>query len=261
MGLSDISLNVVKDKDLLIYESGQWVNKSAKDIIIKEMVSFWHLHRLVLNSVDEIYNYLNEPNFNQYIFMIPTEKYTESNKYNEYIIFETEKGERFIESVGSWDVNLSDYALKQDLNFYVPKKEGYELLSPEDKNKLDRLTIDGDNVQISEVIKAENIEDLDDWMMTEGSSYLSNIGIDNLNSELKEKINSSMPNFNVNHFEAVDGTLQLNQNLMSQIHETISINNFNATVGNLNKLLANGVSLSDEIAEIKSKLTWQDIVI
>lgn len=122
-GLQDILITEIKDKDLLVYESGKWINKSIEEIIDEELASFYYLNRIILNSTDEIYEYLNEPNFKQYTFMVPSNLGTELDKYDEYIILESSDGIKSIEQVGSLKVDLSNYA---DM-----------LVSKEDRKKLD----------------------------------------------------------------------------------------------------------------------------
>lgn len=61
--LQDTLISEIKDKDLLIYEEGKWINKSIEEIIDKELASICHINRVILNSKDEIYDYLNETNY------------------------------------------------------------------------------------------------------------------------------------------------------------------------------------------------------
>ena len=86
-----------------------------------------HLQRIVVASKADIN--LDAPDADQYIYMIPSGLTQEDNKYNEYIvviskIVDDEGIETIIKSVelvGSWEVNLEQYATKSDLNDKLDK--------------------------------------------------------------------------------------------------------------------------------------------
>lgn len=62
------------------------------------------------------------------IYMVKTGLNNDSDKYNEYIVLVDKKGSRFIEPVGSWEVDLSNYAKTTDLAAYATKDELVEYL-------------------------------------------------------------------------------------------------------------------------------------
>lgn len=72
-----------------------------------------HLKRKKVDSIEDID--VTAPDAEQYIYMVPTGFIAEDNKYYEYIIIETD-GEKKIERVGSWEVDLSDYVTNDDMN-------------------------------------------------------------------------------------------------------------------------------------------------
>jgi hypothetical protein len=80
------------------------------------------LKRKVVDQIEDIN--LDEADADQYIYMIPSGLEEDDNKYYEYIVIETkivdEEGIetliKSIERVGSWSVDLSDYAKISDLN-------------------------------------------------------------------------------------------------------------------------------------------------
>jgi hypothetical protein len=104
------------------------------------------LKRKKVNSTTEID--INAPDATQYIYMIPSGLEAEDNKYYEYMIVETlfvdndgiETTMRTIEKVGSWEVNLKEYAKTEEVNTALDKKvdkiKGHVLISQAD---LDRL--------------------------------------------------------------------------------------------------------------------------
>ena len=82
-----------------------------------------HLRRIVVNSVADIN--VEAEDALKFIYMVPTGLEMDDDKYDEYIVIEysgvdEETGEevliRQVERVGSWEVDLSEYAKKDDLN-------------------------------------------------------------------------------------------------------------------------------------------------
>ena len=179
-GLQDVLISEVKDKDLLIYESGNWINKSFKDLIDEALMSMHHIYRIVLNTIDEIYDYINEVNYTQYIFMIPSNSQENKNKYDEYIILESPNGERFIEQIGNFDINES----------YVTKEEFLNL-----ENKISNLTPQSFNPnhfqKINGILHLNN--DITSTLNTIEHTYVSikdfNTAVGDLNSLLVKKDN------------------------------------------------------------------------
>lgn len=85
--------------------------------ISNAIASVDHLKRTIVNSVDDID--INADDALQYIYMVPTGKNTENNKYNEFIIIEylvDDVPTRALEKVGSWEVNLDNYYTKDEIN-------------------------------------------------------------------------------------------------------------------------------------------------
>lgn len=79
------------------------------------------LSRKVVADLDEAQEYVaNNEDADQYIYMVPVEGATGSNRYDEYIVVTTKDGEsgediRSLELVGDWAVDLSDYATKSEV--------------------------------------------------------------------------------------------------------------------------------------------------
>jgi hypothetical protein len=71
-----------------------------------------HLKRKIVNTVNDINK--NEDDALNYIYMVPTGLQYEDDKYDEYVVIEIDSI-RSIEKVGSWEVNLDNYATKDDL--------------------------------------------------------------------------------------------------------------------------------------------------
>lgn len=176
-----------------------------------------HLQRKIVNSKDEID--LTAEDAHLYIYMIPTGLQYEDDKYDEYVIIDG-----ILEKVGSWEVNLTNYATKDDiiiesvssdftidnnkqlilndlninkitglqdtLNNKIDSIEGYTLLSPEDQKKLAKLVIDeDDNLGISGSVNADNVLGLEEWLNKNAGS-IKGLSENNLTDDLYEKISN-----------------------------------------------------------------------
>lgn len=115
--------------------------KEETDIKIGEVVAAaGHLKRVIVENKDEIINdYFDKEDYDTYIFMVPTGLEEDSDKYNEYIIIDID-GMKTIERVGSWEVNLTDYATTQYVDDELAKKvnieDGKRLITEIEGNKL-----------------------------------------------------------------------------------------------------------------------------
>ena len=118
------------------------VDTYSKTELDTKIATLGHLTRVIVDSIEEIQsNYLNAINFDSYVFMIKNESsdLSTSDKYDEYIILEIDDY-RFVEKVGSWEVNLENYLTKTEAaESYVEYREGYSLISDQDINKLTAL--------------------------------------------------------------------------------------------------------------------------
>lgn len=95
-----------------------------------------HLKRKIVESVDQIDK--DAEDAMQYIYMVPTGLEEDQNKYHEYMVLEL-AGQRIIEKVGSWEVDLSDYVKKEALAEELAKKvdvvEGSRLITEAEASK------------------------------------------------------------------------------------------------------------------------------
>ena len=88
--------------------------------------------------------------------------------------------------------------LSDALNGKVDKVEGYSLLSPTDKTKLDALVIGESGVEISGKVNAANVEGLGDWITTNRDSIAGLFDTTNAN-----KLNGIEVGAQVNDLEVV----------------------------------------------------------
>jgi len=200
-----------------VYTKLEVNNKVATDIsaVIAEAN---HLKRKVANTVEDID--LDAIDAEQYIYMVPTGLQAEDDKYDEYMVIDG-----IPEKVGSWEVNLEEYAKKSDLiitdvsehfsiqdkvlhlndlpvskivnltnllNNKVDAQEGYTLLSPDDQQKLSALVIGEDNnLEISGKVNADNVQGLAEWLNKNASSVVG-LSENNLTNELYTKLTQDM---------------------------------------------------------------------
>lgn len=95
-----------------------------------------HLKRKIVDSIEAIQEYIdNNADAEQYIFMVPADNVFDSDRYDEYMVI-TVADTQVIEKVGSWEINLDDYAKKNDLDGKVDKAEGERLITDAEGEKL-----------------------------------------------------------------------------------------------------------------------------
>ena len=242
--------------------------------IAEAITSTSHLKRKIVKSIAEIEIYVDShPDAKDYIFMIPTGLENDSNKFNEYIVvaFIDEDGveTQIIEQVGSWEVDLQDYAKKTDvetaLNNKVDKKEGYTLLSPEDQKKLAALELDGDDIIVPGGIEADNVKNLDKWI-EENSSVVKGLSENNLTNELFNKLQKSL---SLNDIETsqlkIDdkgklSIIALDKNLVIGLNEALNERALKTEVNSIaNVLNSLSQSVQEDISDLRDKLTWKNI--
>lgn len=83
-----------------------------------------HLKRKIVADIAEIEQYISEKeDEEQYIFMIAIPDASGENKYQEYIVIDGK-----VEQVGSWQVDLSDYAKKEEVQIVQTQVQNLEKL-------------------------------------------------------------------------------------------------------------------------------------
>ena len=90
------------------------------------------------------------------------------------------------------------------------KKEGYSLVSPTDRDKLNALDFNGNDLVISGTVNANSVKDLNVWIeehSTPGENFVPGLSQNNLTNELYNKLMSSIHIISVNPNEfAIDPT-------------------------------------------------------
>lgn len=105
-----------------------------------------HLKRIVVQSIEEID--LTAIDAEKYIYLLSSGNSEVDNKYYEYMVVKDSLGNKTVEKVGSWEVNLSDYVKKEDLLITSVNENNFQIISGE----LNLTTIN-----IAQVNNLENI--------------------------------------------------------------------------------------------------------
>lgn len=113
-----------------------YTKQETDEQISKAVAAADHLKRKVVADLDEAKEYMaNNDDADQYIFMVPTGFQEADDKYDEYVVIIV-ADVPVLEKVGSWEVDLSDYAKVSDLDSKVDKEEGSRLITAEEAEKL-----------------------------------------------------------------------------------------------------------------------------
>ena len=203
-----------------------YTKEETDEKISKAIAAADHLKRKIVSDIDEAREYVNNnDDADQYIYMVPTGFQENDDKYDEYVVIKV-ADVPVLEKVGSWEVDLKDYALKDEiiiksvsedfsiseekkltlnnlpiskitdlesiLNNKVNAEEGYTLLSPDDQKKLAKLVIDEDNnLGISGSVNADNVKGLEEWL-NENAGKVKGLSEHNLTDDLYEKVSQSL---------------------------------------------------------------------
>ena len=346
-----------------------YTKEETDEKIAEAVANAAHMKRKIVSSVKDIEDYMAEhTDADQYIYMVPTGLATDSDRYDEYIVLVITDGEdvstKYVEKVGSWEVDLADYAkttdvtaalatkvdvdanarlmtnnegeklagiedgaqvniidsvssdfnivtdaasglkkqlqlrtltiekingLQDALDSKVNAQEGYTLLSPSDKEKLNALTIGESGLEISGTVNAANVQGLADWI-TDHQSTVDGLSENNFTDSLKTKLQNalSIKSINTNQLQlsndgelsikAVDPALvtglvealsaKANRSELIELQSSLStvqgdVNNLNlsvsqigATLGQLTKTVNSNTT---KINDLDARLTWQEI--
>lgn len=196
--------------------------------ISNAIASVDHLKRTIVNSVDDIN--INADDALQYIYMVPTGKDTENNKYNEFIIIEYSVNDvptRALEKVGSWEVNLDNYYTKDEINklLFIKSVDSNFIV-----NEAGQLSL---NPVAGRLITQDEV------------STLQKVANGEFNNFIKS-VNTNI--FSVNAESKLD-LIAIPTSLLTPV------------IGNMTDLTnyTEGTTIVNEINKIYDKLTWQEI--
>lgn len=114
-GEVDTAINGVNEAIALKANAADVYTKEEVENVVNEaVVAADHLKRVVVESVEAID--VDAEDALLYIYMVPTGTVYGDDKYDEYLVIEEEDGTRKVERVGSWEVDLSNYATVEVVN-------------------------------------------------------------------------------------------------------------------------------------------------
>ena len=110
-----------------------------------------HLKRIIVNSKNDID--VNAEDADLFIYMVPTGLQVDDDKYDEYVVIDG-----IIEKVGSWEVDLSNYATKTELSNVDTKVNTLSEVVTDNKEDLDEKILNLKNDLEDEVERATAAE-------------------------------------------------------------------------------------------------------
>lgn len=313
-----------------------YTKEETNEAIRQAVADAVHIKRKIVASTEEIEEYMaTNADADQYIFMVPTGLTEDSDRYDEYMVVEI-AGQKFLEKVGSWEVNLSNYVTKADLenglsmkvdaapgysliskaekeklagiesgaqvnvindvnnshfeidenktlllkdipvskitnlenllNEKVDSIDGWTLLSPDDQEKLAKLVIGDEGLEISGTVNAENIQGLETWITNNAGSV---IGLSPLpfTTSLANKLNGIEEGAQKNYISSVTDQFEVNINgelrlvsvTSNQISDLATVLNTKADVTTVSSLSSRMEMLESDVGVLANALTWKDI--
>lgn len=270
---------------LSVGENGtlQWLSiytkKEIDEAIKTAVAASAHLQRKIVNSIDDIQNFINQnDNVEQYIFMIASDDSNSINKYEEYIIISSkdENGieTKSIEKVGSWEVNLTDYPTKSEVNTLLAEKvdkiDSARLITNAEANKLNSLlsiqSVDGTlnfNVSSGQIgvkeIAANQVKDLGAWI-TSHVNVVKGLSEENFTTQQAEKLAKIQPEAEKNYVRSVSDEFEVTEEGQLNIKTITS-----TKISDLSTLLRKKAdaeqveNLASTVNSLQARLTWTKI--
>lgn len=129
-----------------------------------------HLKRIKYDSIEDIN--LDADDADQYIYMIPTGLQADDDKFDEYMVIDG-----VLEKVGSWEVDLKDYALKSEVSTLSQTVADNKTAAETAIGKVeDAIAAEKERAEAAELKNAEAIESLDEAKANKADS-LAGYGI------------------------------------------------------------------------------------
>lgn len=239
-----------------------YTKEETEELISNALIDNDHLTRKVFESVTEAQNFVNSINNPQdYIFMILNQDSAdEDNKYLEYLYTDENK----FELVGTWKVNLSGYATLDQLEGYVKKVDGFNLIENSKVAKLDAIEegaqknlfdkVNGDEFFIDENRQLNLVA-----VAMSKVTGLNNL-LDSLSNQIQNKANASDIQSITEEFTTIKSNISDLQTVTNNL--TTEFNGLSQTVGTLQNNLENYVTKNqydDDMEIINEILQWHNI--
>lgn len=275
-GLSTAVTTLRTDVDNLTANTYTKIQTDEK--IAEAVANSSHLKRKIVATLEEASDYVNNNEDSvEYIFMVPAvgDGVTTNDKYDEYMAIPSEDGTRILEKVGSWEVDLSDYAkteaVQTALNNKVDKADGQRLMTDAEGTKLagllDIKAVDDTTVQIDsetgtisvKEISASKVTDLATWL-NQNKGTTPGLSENNLTNEMITKLAGIEAGAEKNYIRSVSDQLEVD-GVGNLTIKTIT----SAQVSDLSELLKNKVdtsvvtSLALRVDTIEDHITWDEL--
>lgn len=207
--------------DLNTLASNVYTKTETETKIATAIANSAHLKRKIVTDLAEASDYVNNnADSVEYIFMVPAalNGISVDDKYDEYMAIPNEDGTRTLEKVGSWEVDLKDYAKTEDvqaqLGGKVDKAEGKRLITDDEAAKLESMLqieqVDGsldfdsttNTLKVKE-ISSSQISDLSTWIRTNAGT-VTGLSEKNFSTELADKLAGIANGAEKNYIRSVD---------------------------------------------------------
>lgn len=272
-----------KELETKANKSDVYTKKETDTAITTAVSNAAHLKRKIVENEDAILKYANEHNdAEQYIFMVPTGLQYDANKYYEYIVLktidtETETVRYSIEKIGSWDIDLTDYAkitdiaiksvdnstfvidesgklilntldiaqingLQDSLDSKVESKEGFGLVSLTEINKLATINENAEENFIKEVDTNDFTVDASGKLILNNLDIVKINGLDNLLNDSETGIITRLESVETsvtNYGETIETVLSILNGVDGEDGLTTIINGLETQVSNLIETVEN----------------------
>ena len=182
--VNDLSNDVNEIENIL---QGTYTKDEVDNAILQAISNINGLTYKKVNYFSDIENDIknNIPNIDKIIYLVPALDGLSHDVYEEYMVFDG-----VIEKLGSWEVNLENYATKEEVNQKVDKIDGFGLISDSDNIKLKTIEAGAQKNYISDV--SDNFEvdkgQLNIISLPSNLNLSNNSTIQNLNALVSTKV-------------------------------------------------------------------------
>lgn len=240
--LLDIHNDLITKADSVdVYTKGETDTKIAEGV-----AGAAHLKRKEVSSIDDIN--VTAADADQYIYMVPSGLESDDNKFYEYIIIESTGAEgepvKRIERVGSWEVDLTDYAKKSDIIIKEVNPTEFSV----DENGI--LSISG--IEQAKIIGLdESLSNKVDKVEGYGLISLTDI----------EKLSNIDEGAEENFIKSVDESSFTVDSTGKLILKNSEIETLKTQIGDFTKLIhtSENSTLIDEVNALQQQMVWQDL--
>ena len=197
------------------------------------------------------------------------------DRYDEYMAIPNEDGTRSLEKVGSWEVDLKDYAktteVQSQLDYKVDKAEGERLITDDEATKLESMLpieqVDGtlefdpatNTLKVKE-ISSSHITDLSTWASTNAGKIVG-LSEKNFSATLADKLAGIANGAEKNYVRSVvEEELEVSSDGKLGIKAIA-----NSKVTGLSELLRNKAdadvvaTLRTDVNTLAARLTWGEL--